>query len=119
MYKRPARLLVAALTDDGRAGVVARLARTWEVAQWLEVRAAESMHGLRRTDLEWADLLVAVDGEAARAVPEDRPETCRVKRWHLPAAGALSLEVAAASALNCVAGGMRMLARLDAEGGGA
>jgi hypothetical protein len=115
MYKRPARLLVAARTDDGRADTVARLAHEHDLARWLEIRTAASMEKLRWDDLEWADLLVAVDGEAAGAVPTKRPETCRLKRWHLPEAGSPSLEVAVASALSCMAGGMRMLARLDAD----
>jgi len=115
MYKRPARLLVAARTDDGRADTVARLAQKHDLAQWVEIRTAASMEHLHWDDLEWADLLVAVDGEAAGAVPVQRPETCRVKRWHLPEAGSASLEVAVASALSCMAGGMRMLARVDAD----
>jgi hypothetical protein len=115
MYKRPARLLVAARTDDGRADTVARLARKHDLAQWVEIRTAASMEHLHWDDLEWADLLVAVDGEAAGAVPVQRPETCRVKRWHLPEAGSASLEVAVASALGCMTGGMRMLARVDAD----
>ncbi|AGA32246.1 precorrin-3B synthase [Thioalkalivibrio nitratireducens DSM 14787] len=114
MYKRPARLLVAALTDDGRARLVERFARRPVLAQWLEVRSAASMHRLDATDLEWADLLVAVDDAAARAFPRERPATCQLRRWRLPAAGVPGVEAAAASALNCIVGGMRMLARMDA-----
>ncbi|MBS0003525.1 MAG: precorrin-3B synthase [Thioalkalivibrio sp.] len=115
MYKRPARLLVAAATDDGRAQVVKELAAEPALAEWLEVRPARSMHDLRREDLEWADLLVAVDTEAAREFPAERPANCRLKRWALPQAGSPDVEAAALLALQCMVGGMRMLSRMDAE----
>jgi hypothetical protein len=119
MYKRPARLLVAALEDDGRADVVARLAANPVVAEWMEVRPAASVMQLDPEDLAWADLLVALDGAAARAFPGQHPPTCRMKRLHLPPAGTPGLEAAAATALNCMVGGMRMLSRMDApEAGG-
>ena len=115
MYKRRARLLVAAVEDDGRARMVGDLARQPTLSDWLEVRPAQSMRDLRPADLEWADLLVAVDAAAAREFPAKRPVTCRLKRWHLPAAGSPGAEAAAALALHCMVGGMRMLSRLDAD----
>jgi hypothetical protein len=66
MYKRPARVLVAALDDDGRADYVARLAANPALSKWLEVRPTASMRHLNPDDLHWADLLVALDGAAAR-----------------------------------------------------
>ncbi|TVP90022.1 MAG: precorrin-3B synthase [Thioalkalivibrio sp.] len=115
MYKRPARLLVAAVTDDGRARLVKDVAGEPALAEWLEVRPARSMEDLRREDLEWADLLVAVDAEAAEGFPAQRPVNCRLKRWALPPAGSPDVEAAALLALQCMAGGMRMLSRMDAE----
>ncbi len=115
MYKRPARLLVAAVRDDGRAQVVKDLAGEPALAEWLEVRPARSIYDLRREDLEWADLLVAVDAEAARGFPAERPVNCRLKRWELPSAGSTDVEAAALQALQCMVGGMRMLSRMDAE----
>lgn len=115
MYKRPARLLVAAAIDDGRAQVVKDLAEEPALAEWLEVRPARSMRDLRRKDLEWADLLVAVDSEAARGFPAERPVSCRLKRWELPQAGSPDVEASALRALQCMVGGMRMLSRMDAE----
>ncbi len=115
MFKRPARLLVAALTDDGRARGVARLAQQSAFADWLEVRPAASMRTLAKEDLAWADLLIAVDPQSATAVPEQRPPTCRLSRWALPHADAPDLETAVTTTLNCMVGGMRMLARLDSE----
>jgi hypothetical protein len=38
-----------------------------------------------------------------------------MKRWHLPASGSPEVEAAAATALNCMVGGMRMLSRMDAD----
>ncbi len=115
MYKRPARLLVAAVREDGRAQVVKDLAGEPALAEWLEVRPARSIYDLRREDLEWADLLVAVDAEAARGFPAERPVNCRLKRWELPSAGSTDVEAAALQALQCMVGGMRMLSRMDAE----
>lgn len=115
MYKRPARLLVAAVDDDGRARMVRDLARQPTLSDWLEVRPARSMGDLRPEDLEWADLLVAVDAAAAGEFPAQRPVNCRLKRWHLPAAGSPGAEAAAALALHCMVGGMRMLSRMDAD----
>ena len=115
MYKRPARLLVAAVDDDGRARMVRDLARQPTLSDWLEVRPARSMGELRPEDLEWADLLVAVDAAAAGEFPAQRPVHCRLKRWHLPAAGSPGAEAAAALALHCMVGGMRMLSRMDAD----
>jgi hypothetical protein len=118
MYKRPARLLVAALDDDGRADVVARLAANPLLAEWMEVRPAASVTRLDPDDLAWADLLVALDGAAARALPGQPPPACRMKRLHLPPAGTPGLEAAAATALNCMVGGMRMLSRMDTSEAG-
>lgn len=118
MYKRRARLLVAAVEDDGRALTVQKLAGQPTLSDWLEVRPASSMRDLRPEDLEWADLLVAADAAAAADFPEQRPPTCRLKRWHLPAAGSPGVEATAALALHCMVGGMRMLARLDADDSG-
>ena len=115
MYKRRARLLVASVDDDGRALMVQTLAGQPALSDWLEVRPALSMRDLRTEDLEWADLLVALDAAAAADFPSQRPATCRLKRWHLPASGSPGVEAAAALALHCMAGGMRMLARMDAE----
>ena len=115
MYKRRARLLVAAVEDDGRARVVQELAQKPPFAEWLEVRATASMRALNPEDLAWSDLLVAVDAPAAAEFPAQRPATCRLKRWHLPAAGGPGVEAAAALALHCMVGGMRMLSRMDAE----
>jgi hypothetical protein len=115
VYKRRARLLVAAVDDDGRARLVRELARQPALSEWLEVRSARSMRHLRQEDLEWADLLVAVDAAAAAEFPADRPVTCRLKRWHLPASGSPEVEAAAALALQCMVGGMRMLSRMDAD----
>ena len=121
MFKRRARLLVAAAGDDGRADRVAELAaQERDVADWLEVRPRPAMGELAREDLAWADLLVAVDAEAAEAMPAGRPPGCRPKYWHLPPADVLqdapaTFDEATHSALTCMAGGMRMLARMDAE----
>jgi len=115
MYKRRARLLVVAVDDDGRAHMVRDLALQPPLSDWLEVRPAPSMRDLRPDDLEWADLLVAVDAAAAGEFPGKRPVNCRLKRWHLPASGSPGVEAAAAMALHCMVGGMRMLSRLDAE----
>jgi len=115
MYKRRARLLVAAVEDDGRARMVRDLALQPTLSDWLEVRPARSMRDLRQEDLEWADLLVAVDAAAAGEFPAKRPINCRLKRWHLPASGSPGVEAAAALALHCMVGGMRMLSRMDAE----
>jgi len=100
---------------DGRAQVVKDLAGEPALAEWLEVRPARSIYDLRREDLEWADLLVAVDAEAARGFPAERPVNCRLKRWELPSAGSTDVEAAALQALQCMVGGMRMLSRMDAE----
>ncbi|WP_018935904.1 hypothetical protein [Thioalkalivibrio sp. ALJ24] len=124
MFKRRAHLLVAAAGNDGRAARVAELAELAEqdgdVAEWLEVRPRPAMGELAREDLEWADLLVAVDAEAAKDMPAGRPPGCRPKYWQLPPASVLqddpaTFDEATHSALACMAGGMRMLARMDAE----
>lgn len=113
MYKRPARLLVAAVSDDGRARRIAELAGQPALATWLEVRPARSMRALTVDDLEWADLLVAVDAAAALECPLERPVTCRLKRWRLPPVASSDFEAEAMAALRGMAGGMRMLARVD------
>lgn len=121
MFKRRARLLVAACEDDGRAGRVAELAaQDPGVSEWLEVCPRPAMGQLAHEDLEWADLLVAVDREAAAIMPGERPPGCRPKYWQLPPADILQARAAefddaARSALTCMAGGMRMLARMDAD----
>jgi len=115
MYKRRARLLVVAVDDDGRARMVRDLALQPPLSEWLEVRPAPSMRDLRPEDLAWADLLVAVDAAAAVQFPGNRPVNCRLKRWQLPASGSPGVVAAAATALHCMVGGMRMLSRLDAE----
>jgi len=113
MYKRRARLLVAAATDDGRARRVVELAADPELAAWLELRAAPAMAGLEPEALARADLLVALDDTAARQMPCERPATCRPKYWQLPARPGADFDAAALEALRCMAGGMRMLARMD------
>jgi hypothetical protein len=115
MFKRPARLLVAARSDDGRARTVARLAAQPAWAPWLEVRPGASLQELEPRDLEWADLLIALDRHCAPYIPERRPASCRLSRWNLPPADAPDLEAAVARALDGMVGGMRMLARLDAK----
>lgn len=114
MYKRRARLLVAAATDDGRARRVVELAADPALAEWLELRAAPAMAALEPEALAWGDLLVAVDDVAAREMPRERPGTCRPKYWQLPARTGAAFDAAALEALRCMAGGMRMLARMDA-----
>nr|WP_296747780.1 precorrin-3B synthase [Thioalkalivibrio sp.] len=119
MYKRPARVLVAALDDDGRADYVARLAANPALSKWLEVRPTASMRQLNPDDLHWADLLVAVDGAAAQALPAEHPSTCRLKRWDLPPADSPDLPAAVGAALFVMIGGMRMLSRVDEHDDGA
>ena len=119
MYKRPARVLVAALDDDGRADYVARLAANPALSKWLEVRPTASMRQLNPDDLHWADLLVAVDGAAAQALPAEHPSTCRLKRWDLPPADSPDLPAAGGAALFVMIGGMRMLSRVDEHDDGA
>ncbi len=115
MFKRRARLLVASERPDGRAARVAELAAAAEFEDWIEVRPARAMGALTDDHLAWADLLVAVDTAAARAMPEHRPATCRPKYWRLPAETGAELDLQALEALRCMVGGMRMLARVDAE----
>jgi len=119
MYKRPARVLVAALDDDGRAGYVARLAANPALSKWLEVRPAASMRCLHPDDLLWADLLVALDGAAAQVLPAEHPATCRLKRWELPPADSPDLSAAVGAAMFAMIGGMRMLSRVDELDNGA
>jgi|GEM_PF-1131088 len=115
MYKRPARVLVAALDDDGRAAYVARLATNPALSKFLEIRPAASMRHLNPDDLHWADLLVALDGAAAAALPAEHPSTCRLKRWILPPADSPDLPDAVGAAMFSMIGGMRMLSRVDAD----
>jgi len=115
MYKRRARLLLAGDTDDGRAAAVARVAAGEPYADWLEVRSAPSMQELTPEQLQWADLLVPLDAVAAAHCPAERPPTCRVRRWRLPAASDPSWPAAAVAALDCTVGGMRLLSRSDQE----
>ncbi|WP_026340631.1 hypothetical protein [Thioalkalivibrio sp. ALJT] len=113
MYKRRARLLVAAAGPDGRAARVAELAAAGEFRDWIEVRPAPAMAAVTEADLAWGDLLVAVDTAAARAMPAQRPATCRPKYWQLPADTGMAFDRQAQEALRCMVGGMRMLARVD------
>ncbi|MFO8004398.1 precorrin-3B synthase [Thioalkalivibrio sp.] len=115
MYKRPARVLVAALDDDGRAAFVAQWAADPALSRWLEVRPAGSMRQLNPDDLHWADLLVALDAAAAQALPAERPSSCRLKRWSLPPADSPDLPGAVAAAIFSMIGGMRMLSRVDED----
>jgi len=118
MYKRPARVVVAALDDDGRADYVARLAANPALSRFLEIRPAASMRQLNPDDLHWADLLVALDGAAAEALPAEHPSTCRLKRWVLPPADSPDLPDAVGAAMFSLIGGMRMLSRMDEDDGG-
>jgi hypothetical protein len=118
MYKRPARVLVAALDDDGRADFVARLAANPALSRFLEVRPAASMRRLNPDDLHWADLLVALDRAAAEALPAEHPPTCRLKCWELPPADSPDLADAVGAAMFSMIGGMRMLSRVDEGDGG-
>lgn len=115
MFKRRARLLVAAERPDGRAARVAELAGAAEFEDWIEVRPARAMAEVAREELDWADLLVAVDAPAADAMPGDRPGTCRPKYWRLPAETGADFDLQTVEALRCMVGGMRMLARVDAN----
>ena len=115
MFKRRARLLVAAERPDGRAARVAELAGAAELEDWIEVRPARAMAEVARGDLDWADLLVAVDEQAARAMPAGRPATCRPKYWRLPGETGADFDLQTLEALRCMVGGMRMLARVDAD----
>ena len=113
MYKRPARLLIAALSDDGRARTVARLATAPATARWIEARSTASIRQLTPDDLDWADLVVAVDSAAASALPASVTLNRRLKTWDLPPAGSPGVEGAAVAALNGMINGMRMLSRMD------
>ncbi|WP_018144601.1 MULTISPECIES: hypothetical protein [unclassified Thioalkalivibrio] len=115
MFKRRARLLVAAERADGRAARVAELAAADAFEDWIEVRPARIMGGVTAEDLAWADLLVAVDAAAARAMPAERPATCRPKYWTLPGETGAAFDLQTLEVLRCMVGGMRMLARVDAE----
>ena len=115
MYKRRARLLVAAERPDGRAVRVAELAAAAEFEDWIEVRPARAMAEVTDADMAWADLLVAVDTAAARVMPAHRPATCRPKYWQLPGETGADFDLQTLEALRCMVGGMRMLARVDAE----
>lgn len=118
MYKRPARVLVAALDDDGRAALVARLAANPALSKWLEVRPASSLRQLSPDDLRWADLLVALDAAAAQALPAEHPSLCRLKRWSLPPADSPDLPAAVGAAMSSMIAGMRMLSRVDEDDDG-
>ncbi|MFO7955254.1 precorrin-3B synthase [Thioalkalivibrio sp.] len=115
MFKRRARLLVAAERPDGRAARVAELAGAAEFEDWIEVCPARAMAEITQEDLDWADLLVAVDAAAARGMPAVRPATCRPKYWRLPGETGADFDLQTLEALRCMVGGMRMLARMDAE----
>ncbi|ADC70745.1 precorrin-3B synthase [Thioalkalivibrio sp. K90mix] len=115
MFKRRARLLVAAERPDGRASRVAELAAAAEFEDWIEVHPARAMAEVRPEELAWADLLVAVDEPAARAMPAERPATCRPKYWRLPSETGADFDLQTLEALRCMVGGMRMLARVDAD----
>ncbi|WP_024327744.1 hypothetical protein [Thioalkalivibrio sp. AKL19] len=115
MFKRRAHLLVAAERPDGRAARVAELAAAAEFEDWIEVRPARAMAEVADEDLAWADLLVAVDAAAGRAMPAERPAACRPKYWKLPGETGAAFDLQTLEALRCMVGGMRMLARVDAE----
>jgi hypothetical protein len=115
MFKRRARLLVAGVGPDGRAARVAELARADEFQDWLEVRVGRSMADLTPDDLGWPDLLVAVDAAAAEAMPMECPASCRPKFWHLPEQTGAHFDMQTLDALRCMVGGMRLLARVDAD----
>lgn len=115
MFKRRARLLVAAVRPDGRAARVVELGAAAEFEDWIEVRPARAMSEVTDEDLAWADLLVAVDAAAAHLMPADRPATCRPKYWGLPAETGADFDLQTVDALRCMVGGMRMLARVDTD----
>lgn len=139
MYKRKARVLFLSQANDCRGLLAERLAGHLG-GEWLEARSAGlAMHppdprvagalagfgldapppggrAVTAEDLTWADLVVSLD-EPARAVP--LPAGTRGKHWPLPAAPALggldALREEIARRITAMVGGMRMLARMDAD----
>ncbi len=117
MYKRPARIVIAAIVDDGRARMVARLASAPAMTRWIQARSAASICRLSPEDFDWADLVVAVDSAAANAFPAAHAGKHRLTTWNLPPAGSPDVEGAAIAALSGMIGGMRMLSRMDEDHG--
>jgi hypothetical protein len=115
MYKRPARVLFLSVSGPALATRIAEQA-TAGYPDFLEARAAGAEGGPTRDELDWADLLVTLDDAARRRVVSSAPDKPS-RAWNLFAADEATWPDQVERELSSMAGGMRMLARLDAKAG--